>query len=165
MVNQNETWKDLINYEGLYQASNRGRIRSTKTLRILKQNLNKNNGYMQITLHKDGYCKTHSVHRLIAMTFIKNPNNLPQINHKNEIKTDNDVCNMEWCDNKYNCNYGTKTESVKKKTNQYTVRGEFIKTWNSLTEIQDKLGFRKSNLSSCCNGKLPTAYGFVWRYV
>lgn len=160
-----EQWKDIKGYEGLYQVSNLGRVKSVRKDLILKKNVNKNNGYEQVTLYNHCYCKTFSVHRLVAQAFIPNPKNLPQVNHRNEIKTDNVVENLEYCDAKYNCNYGTKNDKIRKPTNQYTKKGEFIKTWSSLTEIQEKLGFRKSNLSNCCNGRLPSCYGFIWKYV
>lgn len=159
-----EIWKKISDFEN-YEVSNFGRIKNIKKGLILKSHINKSNGYEQITLHNKGYVKTFSVHRLVAEAFIANPKNYPQINHRNEIKTDNFYGNLEWCDAKYNANYGTKNDKFKKQTKQYTMTGFLVKTWNSLTEIQDKLGFRKSNLSSCCNGRLPHAYGFVWKYV
>lgn len=160
-----EIWKDIQGYEGLYQVSNLGNVKSLRRNLILKLSKNRNNGYSQVSLHKNGVQTTLLVHRLVGMCFIKNPKNLPQINHKNEIKTDNRVENLEWCDNRYNCNYGSKNDNLKKKTNQYTKSGELVKTWSSLSEIQRKLGFNQPNLSNCCNGYLPQAYGFIWRYV
>lgn len=169
----NEIWKNIKDFE-MYQVSNYGRVKSLRNNIILKKNVNSSNGYEQVTLHNKGYVKTFSVHRLVAEAFLKNPQNLPQVNHRNEIKTDNKVeivngrvvyTNLEWCDAKYNANYGTKNDKFKKQTKQFTLKGELVKVWSSLAEIQEKLGFRKSNLSSCCNGRLPHAYGFVWRFV
>lgn len=159
-----ETWKSIDGYENKYEVSNYGRIRNTKSGKILKNKINCSTGYVQITLYNKGFLKTHLVHRLVAMAFIPNPKNLPQINHKNEIKTDNKVDNLEYCDNKYNSNYGTRNERISKPTYQYTLRGEFVKRWPSLTEIQRKLGFKKSNLSACATGKQKKAYNFIWRY-
>lgn len=107
-----EEWKDVPNYEGLYQVSNLGRIKSLRDKngkareKILKLKLSKF-GYYQICLCKNGKQKWYFVHRLVALAFIPNPNNLPQINHIDENKTNNYVENLEWCTSKYNSNYGT----------------------------------------------------------
>ena len=129
-MEQNEIWKDIEGYEGLYQVSNLGRVKSLERIdrhnhlvkeRILKPKIEPN-GYFRVDLCKEGKVKTLSVHRLVAQTFIPNPEGLPQINHKNENKALNvvflrddgsvDECrsNLEWCDRKYNCNYGTRNE-------------------------------------------------------
>lgn len=163
--NDKEQWQQIKGYEN-YEISNWGRVRNTRTNRILKTKVHYKTGYVQVGLHKDGISKTFSVHRLVALHFIPNPNPYKdiQVNHKNEVKTDNYWLNLEWCDNEYNCNYGTKNEKVRKRTEQYSLDGEYIRTWNSLTEIEETLGYRKPNLSNCCKGVLPQAYGFIWRY-
>lgn len=108
MILPKRIWKDIPNYEGMYQVSNLGEVKSlnynhTKCAKLLKISID-NYGYGTVTI--DG--KRVKVHRLVAQTFIPNPYNLPQVNHKNENKTDNRVSNLEWCDAKYNCNYGTR---------------------------------------------------------
>lgn len=165
-MNNTEIWKDIKGYEGLYQVSNLGRVRSIKRNIIMKQKKNKRNGYLQITLHKNCLGKTFNSHKLVALAFIKNPKpeQYNQVNHINEIKTDNRIENIMWCDNKFNCNWGNKTETVKKAIEQFTRSGQFIKRWNSLTEVEEKLGYRKSNISACANGKLPHAYNFLWSF-
>lgn len=114
-----ENWRDVPGYEGLYQVSDHGNVRSiarriTDTHctrhfsgRLLKQFLD-HNGYKVVTLSKQGLLKQIKVHRLVAMAFIPNPKNYPQVNHKDEDATNNLVCNLEWCDGKYNSNYGTR---------------------------------------------------------
>ena len=102
---KNELWKPVKGYEGLYEVSSLGRVRNNKN-KILKQ-FQFQNGYYGITLHKNGVQKTLLVHRLVAETLLQNPDNLSYINHKNEDKTDNRVENLEWCTQKYNCNYGS----------------------------------------------------------
>ena len=114
-----EIWKDIQNYEGSYQVSNYGRIKSlnyrhTGKEQILKQSKNKG-GYKYILLGSNKKRKYYLIHRLVAMTFISNPRNLPEINHKDENKTNNKVENLEWCTRKYNANYGTRNEKVKEK--------------------------------------------------
>ena len=108
-----EEWRDIEGYKGLYQISNLGRVKSfpnckRKTTRILKPGNNcTGRGYLFIFLFKNKQKKRFYVHRLVAQAFIPNPNNLPMINHKDENPSKNIVDNLEWCDNKYNCNYGT----------------------------------------------------------
>ena len=108
---ENEEWRDIPNYEGLYQVSNMGRVKSIRYMygnyreKILSQFLNNKNGYLQLNLWKEGKIKTCYVHRLVGNAFIENPNNLPCFNHKDEDKTNNCVDNLEPCDHKYNLNY------------------------------------------------------------
>lgn len=100
-----EEWKDIIGFEGFYQVSNFGKVRNCVTGKILKPGL-QGKGYYSVTLKRKGY----KVHRLVAIAFIPNPNNLPIVNHKDENKLNNNADNLEWCDNRYNCNYGTGVE-------------------------------------------------------
>ena len=113
-----EEWKSIPGYEGLYEVSSYGRVRSLdrydsrNCLRsgcILKQK-NNGNGYLICSLSKNGIVKNKYIHRLVAEAFIPNPSNIKDVNHKDEDKTNNIVDNLEWCDHKYNCNYGTKIE-------------------------------------------------------
>lgn len=109
-----EIWKDIKGYEGLYQVSNLGRVKSLKVSKIKSERIRKSyqqsSGYISIVLCKNGKAVNHKVHRLVASAFIDNPNNLPEINHKDENKANNKVDNLEWCDSSYNKNYGTRTE-------------------------------------------------------
>ena len=119
----NEIWKDILGYEGLYQISNLGDVRSlnynhTGEIKLLKQSTDKY-GYKRVGLFKNGKEKKYLIHRLVAMTFIPNPDNLPIINHKDEDKTNNNVNNLEWCTYEYNNNYGTRNERVSE-----SMRGE-----------------------------------------
>lgn len=119
MENTKEIWKPVVGYEGLYEVSNLGRVRSlnyngTGTKGTLSEATNKC-GYKYLVLCNNGKRKHHLVHRLVAGAFLINPNNLPQVNHKDEHKDNNCIDNLEWCDNKYNNNYGTKNQWKRKK--------------------------------------------------
>ena len=164
-MKNNEIWKDIFGYEGLYQVSNLGRVRSLKfgKERILSIRRSKF-GYLLVNLCKNSDMKTFRVHRLVGQSFIPNPNNLPEINHKNEDKTNNRVENLEWCDRKYNINYGTRTVKCSKPVLQFTKDGEFVREWKSTMDVQRNLGFDNTSISSCCTGRYKSAYGFIWKY-
>ena len=174
-MTNNEIWKDIEEYEGLYQISDKGRVKSLKFGKEKIMKLQKDtNGYLYVGLCKNGEKqKMFLIHRLVALAFISNPQNLPQVNHKSEDKTDNRVENLEWCSVKYNCNYGTRNQrQAEKMTNgklskpvlQYTKDGIFIKEWRSTHDVERNLGFDQGYISSCCNGKFKWAYSFVWKY-
>lgn len=169
-----EIWKDVVGYEGLYQVSNLGRIKSLirYTLnykcnkeKILNNRISKS-GYCYIYLSKNKQIKGFRVHRLVAQAFISNPNNLPQVNHKDGNKKNNSVNNLEWCTAKENTNHAERNSLRKrsyKKVNQYDLKGNFIKQWNSLTEVA--LFYNKSKTTICnyCKGKLKDK-NFIWKY-
>lgn len=171
-----EEWREIPGYEN-YMVSNLGRVKSlnyngTGKEQIMKQH-KAAGGYLRIKLFKNKIPKSILVHRLVAMTFIPNPDNLPQINHKDENPENNCVENLEWCTSKYNINYGTRIEKyIKTNTNgkkskqiiQYSLDGEFIKVWPSSHEVERQLGFRHGNVLNCCTGYQKTAYGFIWKY-
>lgn len=124
-----EKWRDIEGYEGLYQVSDKGRVKSlpkmvsypignkefTKVPRgeLIMSLSTTSRGYKQVGLHKDGKSKRVGVHRLVAKAFIPNPDDLPQVNHKDENPSNNDASNLEWCSAKYNANYGTARERIK----------------------------------------------------
>ena len=167
-MTNNEIWKNIEGYED-YQVSNQGRVRSLKfgKERIMKPEKHRA-GYLLVHFCKNGEQKMCLVHRLVALAFIPNPNNFPEVNHKTEDKTDNRVKNLEWCTSKYNSNYGTRNQRVVEKhlkpVLQFTKNGESVKEWKSGCDIQKNLGYDNSAISKCCRGKYKSAYGFVWRY-
>lgn len=158
-----EIWKDIEGYEG-YQISNIGRVRRND--RLLKT-IKYNTGYLRTGLCKDGKQKLYYVHRLVAKAFIPNPDNLPQVNHKDEDKTNNRVDNLEWCDAKYNMNYGTRNERVGNLYSKHILAikdGKIEKYYKSTREAQ-KDGYNNSLTTRCCNNKIKEAYGYKWQYV
>lgn len=178
-----EVFKDIKGYEGLYQVSNLGNVKSLNRFasdgRFIKGRFLKAktpNPYKRVSLCKNGMVKDYSVHRLVAETFLDNPYNLPCVNHKDENSCNNRVDNLEWCTYQYNINYGTARQRQKekligvfntkksKKVCQYTLDGEFIAEYPSLAEIERQLGFSSSKTSLVCNGKRKTAYSYIWKY-
>ena len=182
--NRIEIWKDYKNYEGLYQASNLGRMRSldrwvkskSGSVRLCKGKILKlctdKYGYLNVSLYKNNKVKTYLVHRIIAETFLPNTDNLPCVNHKDENPLNNVVSNLEWCTYSYNNSYGTRLERVRDKqingkkskpVLQYDLEGNFIREWPSTMECE-RNGYQNTGISHCCLGKLKTYKGFIWEY-
>lgn len=170
-----EIWKCIKGYEGLYQVSNFGRVRSLGRWvkgkngsirfyrgRILKPGTN-TFGYLFVNLFKNNKQKTITIHRLVAEAFIPNTDNLPMINHKDENKQNNNVNNLEWCTSSYNNNYGTRTERCSKPVVQYTLDGEFVREWKSIREC-GRNGFNSGCVCMCCRGELKTYKKYIWKY-
>lgn len=169
-----EIWKDIAGYEGLYQVSNLGRIRNNSF--VLKPSTQL--GYNYVGLWKDNKCKRFRVHRLVAQAFIPNPLNLPQINHKDEDKTNNCIDNLEWCTQKYNNSYGTKTKkqlqtykehntsNAEKEVVMLSLGGEIVNVYKSLSEASRQTGLSLGNLSEVCNKKPHrlTLGGYKWEF-
>lgn len=168
-----EVWKNIEGYEG-YQVSNLGRVKSLKwgKERIMKLKKHKY-GYLVAGLFKKGKQNFYLVHRLVAQAFIPNPNGFSIINHKDENTSNNNVDNLEWCNQKYNTNYGTAQQrrtdkmingKLSKTVYQYSLDGEFIKEWPSTQEVQRQLGYYNTYIGKCCLGKFKQAYGYIWKY-
>ena len=164
-----EIWHDIEGYEGLYQISNKGRVKSLYkgSERILKPRLN-SSGYYFITLCNDSVSKQFQLHRLVAQAFIPNLYNKPQVNHLDENKLNNCVNNLEWVTAKENNNYGTRNERITGRPFipilQYSKDGEFIKEWPSALEVKRVLGIHNTSIIQCCKGKYKSSGGFVWKY-
>ena len=186
-----EIWKDISGYEGLYQISNYGNLRSLVDKygrkRIMPRKLQKSSkGYLQTRIYKNHVGKTVKIHRLVAEAFIPNPNNYPMINHKDEDKTNNCVylnddgsvdcakSNLEWCDNQYNANWGTGIERMAKKhinhpskskpVKQYSLDGQFIKEYPSQTEAARQTGFLQASISQSCRRKISQTNGYIFTF-
>lgn len=187
-----EIWRTAIYdseiYEGLYKVSNLGRILSLNYNHTGKPGLmnpvDVGTGYLQVGLWKNKKTKLCYVHRLVAEAFLENPENLPEVNHKDEDKTNNFVflnengsvdkekSNLEWKNHRDNCNHGTRNERIakaqtngkqSKKVIQLSLDGELIREWESTQEC-GRNGFDQSHVSACCRGELKTHKGFRWEY-
>lgn len=152
-----ESWKEVVGYEGLYKVSNSGDIKNKKG-QLKKKRLDKD-GYVCCSLYKDGKTKNVRIHRIVAEAFIPNPENKPIINHKDENKQNNFFSNLEWCDVNYNNRY-----SKAKKILQFDLKGNFIKEWKCVRDIVRELGFNIECITGCCSRKYKTSHGFIWRY-
>lgn len=175
---ENEEWRPVVGYEGLYEVSNLGRVRSLDRYspssygstslrrgRMRKQVLNHQNGYYMLVLcGADGSKKTICTHRLVAMAFCENQDNLPMVNHKNEVKTDNRAENLEWCTKAYNNTYNGKVHRCEKKIAQMDFQGNTLKIWSSARAVDAELGIQYKNISAVCRGKRKSAGGYKWRF-
>ena len=167
-MTENEVWKDVVEYEGLYEVSDKGNVRGVARKDTLGRNRKgrmlkpgyTSRGYLQVGLSKNGKSKTRTVHRLVAEAFIPNPNGLPQVNHRDEDKDNNNVENLEWCDSKYNINYGTRSERFAR-TRSKKVRAVNIKTGEVLTFNSAKEAKKKGypGVAAACGGVYNTING------
>lgn len=188
----NEEWRAVKGYEGLYEVSNMGRVRSldrtAKATRLGKQYElpvkgkmltphPRRHGYLGVQLfgkggHKTRGMKSVSVHRLVAEAFIPNPNNLPEVNHKDEDKQNNRLDNLEWISHIDNTNYGNAQEKRVRRgadnprsrpVAQYTRNGELVNVFGSMGETR-RAGYAPGNIHKCIHGQYSHAYGYVWKY-
>lgn len=180
-----EKWQDFKGYEGYYQVSSFGQVRSVDRVvvgvdgktyhykgRILKQ-AKTSDGYKTVQLFKDNGLKTFKVHRMIALTFIPNPNNKPEVNHIDGNKSNNHISNLEWVTRSENLKHAVKhglsspvkaIEATKKKVELVDDNGNAIKRWNTMTAAADEMGVHISNVSMCCHGKLKSTGGHFFRF-
>ena len=180
-----EQWRDIKGYEGLYKVSNNGKIYSYYRGGKMMKDAYTVDGYKHINLRKEGKQKCFLIHRIVALAFIPNPQNLPFVNHKDECKTNNFVCiekdgsvnldnsNLEWCTKKYNNNYGTvkqrsRTSHLNHKALSKPVlcfmEDVFVKEYPSMQEAERQTGIHQANISKCCNGIRKFAGGYIWKY-
>lgn len=147
----------------MYKVSNRGNIYSLYVNRLLKPHLNVHNGYLYVSL-KGKKNQYKSIHRLVAENFIPNSYNYECVNHKNEIKTDNRVENLEWCTKYYNNTYNGKTQRCCKPIIQYDMNKKFIKEWKSAREITKQIGIDWRNISAVCTGKRTHTHNYIFKF-
>ena len=177
-----EIWKPIKGFEGLYEISNLGRVKTigrkakngtffpTKLLKLKPNKM----GYILVALHKDGKIKRVGLHRLVAIHFIPNPNNYQIVNHLDRNPSNCRVDNLEWCTQSHNCRWDGALErrakaqinrkDVSNLVNQYTLDGEFVMEWQSLAEIQRTLNYNVGNICKHIKGQFSQMYGYIWRY-
>ena len=185
---EGEIWRPVVGYEGIYEVSNKGRVKSLiRGKGVLKPNRHPN-GYMSVELFRGNESKNKRkiIHRLVAMAFIPNPNNLPFVNHKDESRDNNCVENLEWITHRDNLMYGTAPQrrlahinyadpkraeiaringkAVSKPVDQFTRSGEYIQSFESAKAASIATGTRHSHLLECCMGKYKTSGGYIWKY-
>lgn len=162
-----EEWKDIKGYEGIYQISNKGRVKSLNRIDLRGNKVNEkiregtidNTGYKIISLSKNGKEKKYSIHRLVAQAFLPNPNNLPVVNHKDENKLNNNVENLEWCTQEYNVKYSLSKKIICLET------GEIF---NGSQDVIDRMFNGKGHfdtISKCCLGKRKSAFKYHFKYI
>lgn len=164
-----EIFKEIEGYEGLYEVSNLGNVKSlnynkTKIERILKAEKDIG-GYLRVALRKQGKQKHYKIHRLVAQAFIPNPNNYKQVNHIDEDKTNNAASNLEWCSAKYNSSYGTRTHRITKKNSKQVLFVEVNNIYQSAKQIEKEFGFPHQSISKVCTGKRKTYKGLHFKFV
>lgn len=202
-----EIWKDIEGYDGLYQVSDMGRVKSldrytdygmSKGIVAFRKGVimkpfinNAGNGYECVKLSKFGVKTIFSVHRLVAIAFLPNPDNKTEVNHIDGNTRNNKVYNLEWCTHSENMKHAFKTglctpnhnfrhsenakraisrknmwgNSIKNRiVSQFTLSGEFIRDWNGFCEIKRELGYCESSIVNCCKGRYKQSYGYIWKY-
>ena len=179
-----EIWKPISGYEGFYEVSNLGRIRSLERnvecsdgrKRKIKDRTLKGSsysgGYSGVTLHKDGCAKFVNIHRIVAEAFVPNPLEKEEVNHKDENPSNNHASNLEWVTCKENINYGTRTERARKAivkaqgraVRQLSIDGELVAEYESLSAACNATGTHVSNITKCAKGAYKTAGGYIWKY-
>ena len=163
-----EVWKDVTNYEGIYQVSNTGKVKRilpNGKERLLRGKKDKD-GYTEIILSKKQKKAYFRLHRLVAKAFIPNPENKPEVNHKDKNKQNNSVCNLEWATTVENIRHsfalGRKVSTTP--VLQFSANGELLAYFDSIKEAAQTANVKQSNISACCNSRLKTVGGYIWRY-
>lgn len=168
MKNQEENWGNIEGHEGHYQVSDHGWVKSLKHGKERILTPGKSKGYLNVSLW-NGVGKSYLIHRLVAIAFIPNPENKPEVNHKWGNKSDNRAIALEWATHAENILHtfrvlGRKQFKRNKKVNQYSKTGNYIQTFNSLTEASIITKRSKGNISDACRGRTKTSGGFIWKF-
>lgn len=161
--------RDIKGFEGLYAITSCGKVWSYRSKKFLALYQTKS-GYLTANLSKNGKSKPYRVNRLVAEAYLENPNNLPYVNHKDEVKTHNWINNLEWCDAKYNSNYGSSRDKIAEKLEGNNNSGKpviCIETgvvYKSVKEAERQTGIHNSGINRVVNGKMKTSGGYHWKY-
>lgn len=174
-----EIWKNIKEYKGKYQVSNKGRVKNTNTNKILSQSTN-NCGYYRVSLYSNKITKVVDVHRIVAETFINNPKNKKEVNHIDGNKANNNINNLEWVTHKENINHAWKNKlfepvrqasrrygknnPVAKKVIQYDIHGNKVKEYDSIADAVKETNINKTSIGKCCNGRQRTAGKYIWKF-
>lgn len=171
-----EIWKDIPGYEGLYQVSNYGRVKSLERIiirkngklqtikeKIMKPFLGKDK-HLYVCFRKNNYNNHYQIHRLVALVFILNPHCYEVVHHIDYNPQNNMVDNLMWMSREEHTAIHA-TENNSKTVFQYTLDGELVAVWESASEAAKQLGFQESAISNCCLGKRKTHKGYRWSYV
>ena len=173
-MEEKEIWKDIEGFEGLYQISSMGRVRSLGNGKSNNSNYSKERilkamkdrgGYLHVQLWKDGKAKWYLVHRLVAEVFLDNPKGYNEVNHINEDKSDNRADNLEFCSRSYNINYGTRNQKISKPVIAIDKRTGLIVEFPSAMEAERCTSIYHGSIIKCCQGKLNSCGGFYWMFV
>lgn len=162
-----EIWKPVFGFENLYEVSNFGRVKSIKKNKILVGGKDQD-GYCQVILCDNKRRKCAKIHKLVAFAFLENPNNEVCINHKDEIKENNSVENLEWCSVKYNINYGTRNQRAAEKNSKPIAQikdGTVVAIYSSSIEAQKQTGIDFSKIRMCCRKERKSAGGYQWKEI
>ncbi|MBO5138700.1 MAG: HNH endonuclease [Bacilli bacterium] len=176
-----EDWKDIKGYEGYYQISSLGRVKSLTRVVVCKNKhkftcrekilkLNTRNGYYVVNFQKEGLKRSFQIHRLVAIHFINNPQNKPQVNHIDGNKKNNNVNNLEWVTIKENINHAfniglsSKIRHNNKPVLQFDKNMNFIKEYVSACSAENETNINHSNISRCCRGIYKQTGGYIWKY-
>ena len=162
-----EEWKDIKGYEGIYQISNKGRVKTLGNNRRkekIREGIADNTGYKRISLCKNGKEKKYSIHRLVAQAFLPNPDNLPVVNHKDENKLNNNVENLEWCTQKYNVNYSSSNGRPAKKIICIETNEIFVGIKDVINRMFDGKGSSSTIGEHLC-GRNKSAYKYHFKYI
>lgn len=164
-----EIWKDVVGYEGLYQVSNLGRVKSLPRRgtvlreRILRTTIDRK-GYVCVCFTKNSEKKTVKIHRLVAMAFIPNDRDLPEVNHKDENKLNNCSTNLEWCSGRYNILYNDRQKKIGEKLSKKVECVETNVVYDSVRTASIATGIPHSNIISACQGKYKQTHGYHFKY-
>lgn len=157
-------WKPVVGFEGFYEVSDHGEIKSLRSMKIRKPIFNSQNGYNALVLSGDHFKKTMYVHRIVAEAFVENPKNYGFVNHKDENKLNNVVSNLEWCTKAYNNTYNEKTQRCCKKIIQIDPETGDSTPWRSARKAHEAGIANYKNISACCRGLRKSAGGYEWRF-
>lgn len=162
--NETEEIKDVVGYEGLYKVSRTGIVYNAKTgIEVMQSK--QNEGYLVVNIRGKGKPRLMTVHRIVAMAFIENPDNLPCVNHKDENRQNNNADNLEWCTHKYNVNYGSCQIKHGMARGKKVVCIETGKIYYSIRDAARSTGLTKNGISKCAQGKYKHSGGLHWKFV